>query len=83
MDIAATKLELIDLLLQTEKDAVLQQIKKILLSQDNDFVSLSVLGKPLNHVAYNLKLQKSENDLINGNFISNENLKKKYKISNE
>ena len=83
MDISATKLELIDLLLHTDKDSVLLQIKKILTNQNNDFVGLSVLGEPINENAYNLKLQKSENDLLNGNFISSKNLKKKYNIPNE
>jgi hypothetical protein len=80
MDISATKLELIELLLRTKKDIVLEKVREILENQSEEVVGYSVLGEPLNENSYNQKLQKSEKDLKNGNVISQIDLKKKYNI---
>jgi hypothetical protein len=80
MDISATKLELIELLLRTKKDIVLEKVREILENQSEEVVSYSVLGEPLNENSYNQKLQKSEGDLKSGNVISQIDLKKKYNI---
>lgn len=83
MDISATKLELIELLLRTKKDIVLEKVREILENQSEEVISHSVLGEPLNENSYNQKLQKSEEDLKNGNVISQIDLKKKYNIEKE
>ncbi len=80
MDISATKLELIELLLHTQKDRVLEKVREILENQNEEIVGYSVVGEPLNEDLYNKKLQKSEEDLINGRVISQVDLKKKYGV---
>ena len=82
MDISILKLELIELLLHTEKEAVLEKVGAVLRNQADDIVS-SVLGEPLGVELYNKKLQKSELDFENGNVISHYDLKKKYNLDKE
>lgn len=81
MDISAVKLELIEMLLHTEKNAVLEKVRQILVSQDEDKTAgYSIVGEPLNVEEYNQKLQKSEEDLKESKVISQEDLKKKFNI---
>ena len=82
MDISILKLELIELLLHTEKEAVLEKVGAVLRNQTDDIVS-SVLEEPLGVELYNKKLQKSELDFENGNVISHYDLKKKYNLDKE
>ena len=79
MDISVTKLELIDLLLKTNKENVLNKIRAILKDEsDSDIVGYSVVGEPFDFNGYNKKLQKAEDDFASGKVISHENIKKKY-----
>ncbi|MBC7845798.1 MAG: hypothetical protein H7Y10_04855 [Flavobacterium sp.] len=80
MDISATKLELIELLLHTQKDQVLEKVREILENQNEEIVGYSVLGEPLSEDLYNKKLQKSEEDLVDERIISQVDLKKKYGV---
>lgn len=80
MDISATKLELIELLLHTQKDFVLEKVREILENQNEEIVGYSVLGEPLSEDLYNKKLQKSEEALVDERIISQVDLKKKYGV---
>ncbi len=80
MDISATKLELIELLLHTQKDRVLEKVREILENQNEEIVGYSVLGEPLSEDLYNKKLQKSEEALVDERIISQVDLKKKYGV---
>ncbi|MBP6758939.1 MAG: hypothetical protein KA133_06765 [Flavobacterium sp.] len=80
MDISATKLELIELLLHTQKDHVLEKVREILENQNEEIVGYSVLGEPLSEDLYNKKLQKSEEALVDERIISQVDLKKKYGV---
>lgn len=83
MDISATKLELIEMLLNTKKDFVLEKIRTILLNEKEDIRDVSKINKPISLDDYNNKLQKAENDFIDGKIISHQDLKKKFNIANE
>lgn len=85
MELSATKIELIELLLKTDEDLILQKIKTIL---QNGFYpakvdSLSFFEKPLDEGEYNEKLKKSEKDFKNRRIVSHEEIKKKYNHLNE
>lgn len=80
MDISATKLELIELLLHTQKDRVLEKVREILENQNEEIVGYSVFGEPLSEDLYNKKLQKSEEALVDERIISQVDLKKKYGV---
>lgn len=83
MDISTTKLELIAMIIGTKDDFVLERVRTILEKQDPKIVGYSVVGEPLSEELYNQKLQRAEENYKLGNFISHEDLKKKYNIGNE
>jgi len=78
MDIQATKLELIKRLLVVDKESVLEELKKILLSNSNkeEIVGYSTEGKPLTLKEYQQKVQKGIDDIASGNFTSDEDFAK-------
>lgn len=78
MDIQATKLELIKRLLVVDKESVLEELKKILLSNSNkeEIVGYSTEGKPLTLKEYQQKVQKGIDDIALGNFTSDEDFAK-------
>lgn len=78
MDIQATKLELIKRLLLVDKESVLEELKKILLSSSNkeEVVGYSTDGKPLTLKEYHQKVQKGIDDVALGNFTTDEDFAK-------
>lgn len=80
MNISVTKLELIELLLKTKQDFVLEKVRYILEHQNEDSINSSIVAEPFSEEAYNKKLEKAENDFINNRVISQKDLKKKYNI---
>lgn len=78
MDIQATKLELIKRLLLVDKESVLEELKKILLSSSNkeEVVGYSTEGMPLTLKEYNQKVKKGIDDIASGNFTTDEDFAK-------
>ena len=74
MDVQATKLELIKRLLLVEKESVLEELKKILLSNTNkeEIVGYTTDGSPLTLEDYQQKVQRGISDIKSGNFSSDE-----------
>ena len=83
MTISENKLAIIELLLNTKKNVVLEQVRLILENQYDETNDGRIVSEPMNVDLYNKKLIKSEEDLINGNVISQKDLKKKYNIKDE
>ena len=83
MTISENKLAIIELLLNTKKNVVLEQVRVILENQYDETNDGRIVFEPMNVDLYNKKLIKSEEDLINGNVISQKDLKKKYNIKDE
>ncbi|PJR03336.1 hypothetical protein [Avrilella dinanensis] len=74
MDIQATKLELIKRLLSVEKESVLEELKKILLSNTNkeETVGYTTDGQSLTLEDYQQKVQRGINDIKSGNYTLDE-----------
>ena len=70
MDVQATKLELIKHLLLVEKESVLEELNKILLSNTNKegIVGYTTDGQPLTLEGYQQKLQRGISDIKSGDF---------------
>ncbi len=83
MTISENKLAIIELLLNTKKNVVLEQVRVILENQHDETNDYRIVSEPMNVDLYNKKLIKSEEDLANGNVISQKDLKKKYNIKDE
>lgn len=79
MDIQATKLELMQYLLKTNKESLLMKMKELFLN-DNDFDALHSERElsPMSIEEFNKRIDKSENDFKNGKFTSSETLLSKY-----
>lgn len=73
MNIETTKLELVQLLLQTKKKHILHQIKEIF---EQDIVAYTVCGKPLTKSAYKKELLEAERAIARGEFTIQEDLEK-------
>ena len=70
MDVQATKLELIKHLLLVEKESVLEELKKILLSNTNKegIVGYTTDGQLLTLEVYQQKVQRGISDIKSGDF---------------
>lgn len=70
MDVQATKLELIKHLLLVEKESVLEELKKILLSNTNKegIVGYTTDVQPLTLEGYQQKVQRGISDIKSGDF---------------
>ena len=91
MNIEATKLELMQLLLQTEKESLLNKLKKVFEEEYEDrdkcFIREEGHGISIAHKKeltamsleeLNLRIDKSENDFKNDRFTSSETILSKY-----
>ena len=72
MDIQATKLELIQRLLQVKKESVLEKLQEILFANEEEIVAYTTDGKPLMKEAYFAKVQQGIDDIEKGNYFSDE-----------
>ena len=82
MDISTTKLSLIDLLLKTQKESILEKIKSIFeeeLKYETPIIN-SFVYDPISEYEYNKKLKKSEKDFKEGKVKSHDEIKKKYSL---
>jgi len=73
MDIETTKLELMQLLLQTQKKSILARIKEVF---EQDIVAYTGDGKPLTKSAYKKELLEAEAEIERGEFTTQEDLEK-------
>jgi hypothetical protein len=77
MDVAAKKIELIKLLLQIQDPIILNKLNDwLVVAQKEVSINSALLEEP--NDSYNQKLERSEDDLMKGNVISHQDLKKKY-----
>lgn len=74
MDIQATKLELIQYLLNTQKESLLQKVKDLVMQEDDRIIGYTGNGTPLTVGALNSKLEKAEEDYKTGKVTSDEDL---------
>jgi predicted transcriptional regulator len=78
MDIQATKLELIKLLMSVENESLLQEIKSFLKSNSNsvseEILAYTTKGEPLTKDEYLAKIQQGLDDIEAGRVISHEGL---------
>jgi len=73
MNIETTKLELMQLLLQTQKETILTRIQKVF---EEEVVAYTVDGKPLTKSAYKKELLEAETEIEQGKFTTQEDLER-------
>jgi hypothetical protein len=78
MDIQATRLELIKLLLEEKQETVLEKVHQ-LLSKEDEIVAYTGSGKPLTRKEYNDRLAKGEKQIEKGEYLTQEELEKEVK----
>lgn len=66
MDIQATKIELVKQLLNVDKESVLNKVKAILSSEQNNVVAYTTAGEPLSEEKYIAHINQISNDIKNG-----------------
>lgn len=76
MDIQATKLELIQYLLNTKKESLLLKMKELILQDNNGSVGSTGKGELLTTELLNAKLERAENDYKAGRVTTDEDLAK-------
>ena len=74
MDIQATKLELIQYLLNTKKESLLLKVKELILKEDESIVGYSATGILLTTELLLEKLNRAEDDYNAGRVTSDEDL---------
>ena len=74
MNIQAAKLDLVQKILSVKKEAILEKINKIL---DKEIVvGYTADVKPLTKEAYNKRLQKGEEQILSGDYLTQEEIEK-------
>lgn len=76
MDIQATKLELIQVLLDTEKESLLLKIKELISNENAEIIGYTGKGLPLTKESLNTKLERAEEDYRMGRTTTDEELTK-------
>ena len=74
MDIQATKMHVMQKIMGVNQASLLNKINKIL--DEEMIVGYTVDGKPLTKETYNKRLQKAEEQILAGEYISQEDLEK-------
>ncbi|MEQ8551921.1 MAG: hypothetical protein RLQ12_03655 [Cyclobacteriaceae bacterium] len=74
MDLQETKLGVMQKIMSVSKPALLEKIDKLL--DDEMIVGYTVEGEPLTKELYNQRLQKAEEQLKSGQYITQEDLEK-------
>lgn len=74
MSLQTVKIDVMQKLLSVSTEALLEKINKIL--DKEMIVAYTVEGKPLTQKAYNKRLQKAEQQIKSGNYITQEELEK-------
>lgn len=74
MSIQTTKLDVMQKILAVTTESIIEKINKIL--DKEMIVGYTVEGKPLTKEAYNKRLQKAEEQIQSGNYVTQEELEK-------
>ena len=74
MNIEAVKLDVVQKILGVKTESILEKINKIL--EKEMIVGYTVEGKPLTKKAYNKRLEKAEQEIESGNYVTQEELEK-------
>lgn len=72
MDLQTTKLDIVQKLMDVTEESLLGKIETLL--DKEMIVAYTTSGKPLTKKDYNLRLQNAENQISEGNFLSQEEL---------
>jgi len=73
MNMDTTKIELMQLLLQTQKESILTRIKEIF---EQDIVAYTAEGRPITKSVYKKELLEAEAEIARGEFTTQEDLEK-------
>lgn len=76
MDIQATKLELIQYLLNTKKESLLLKVKELVLQDKDEILGFTGKGEVLTAELLNAKLERAEEDYKSGRITTDEDLAK-------
>lgn len=76
MDIQATKLELIQYLLNTQKESLLLKVRELVLMESDEVVGFTAKGEPLTVLSLNTKWERAEEDYRTGRVTTDEDLEK-------
>lgn len=74
MNIQAAKLDVVQKILTIKKESIIQKINKIL--DKEIIVGYTAEGKPLTKEAYNKRLQKAEEQIQSGDYLTQEEIEK-------
>lgn len=74
MNIEAAKLDVVQKILSVKTESIIDKINKIL--EKEMIVGYTVEGKPLTKKAYNKRLEKAEQEIESGNYVTQEELEK-------
>lgn len=74
MNIQAAKLDIVQKILSVSTESIIEKINKIL--DKEIIVGYTAEGKPLTKEAYNKRLQKAENQIQSGDYLSQNEIEK-------
>ena len=74
MDIAVTKLELLDWVMHLRDEAKVEKLLALKATLENEIVAYSAGGEPLNMDQYNAQIDKGIQDMKEGRITSQEDL---------
>jgi len=74
MDIQAAKIDLVQKILSVKTESIIEKLNNIL--EKEMIVGYTVEGKPLTKKAYNKRLEKAEQEIESGNYVTQEELEK-------
>lgn len=74
MDIAVTKLKLIDWLMHLSDEAKLEKLLTVKAEMDDEVVAYNAVGEPMNINEYKAKLDKGMKDIEEGRYMSDDDL---------
>ncbi len=83
MDIAATKLELIGKLIDTNNEFVLEKVRTVLQNQEEQKVSHPVTGPPFTEGLFDAELEGSEEVFKMGDVLSHPNLRREFNVDTD
>ncbi len=74
MDLKAVKLEVMQKIMNVSTESLLEKIDKLL--EEEMIVGYTAKGAPLTKKDYNLRLEKAEQQIASGDYLSQEDLEK-------
>lgn len=80
MDIAVTKLKLIDWLMHLSDEAQLEKLLIVKAEMDEGIVAYNSLGEPMNINQYKTKLDRGMKDIEEGRYMSEDDLANDMKL---